>query len=412
MSPTENRPGSPAFPPAAGIHGCDSVVHRIDPLKDPNWDARLATWPAASFFHTSAWARVLHGTYGFGPAYFVLESRDGGMGRPTHDPSLHGSGDPCRVEPGNPSDKATEDGSPASRLLQPSPHFHALLPMMEANSWLTGRRGICLPFTDECAPLCDNSESFRCIHEAALAHATLRRWRYLEVRGGKAWFGDAPPSTSFWGHRLDLRLAEEALLTKIDSAGRRAVRKAEQSNLSIEFSQSVEAIRIFYRLHCLTRKRHGVPPQPFVFFANIQRHVLAQNHGWVVLARHGGIAVSGAVFFHSGTSALYKFGASDDRFQHLRGNNLVMWEAIRRYASEGFASLDLGRTSLNNDGLRRFKLSWGPTEYPIDYVRYDLPAGRWVTARDDSSGWYNRVFRILPILVSRLIGAALYRHVA
>ena len=36
-----------------------------------------------------------------------------------------------------------------------------LLPLMEVDSWLTGRRGISLPFTDECEPLYPDAESFK-----------------------------------------------------------------------------------------------------------------------------------------------------------------------------------------------------------------------------------------------------------
>jgi hypothetical protein len=335
-------------------------------LDDPCWDAGLATCPGATVFHGTAWARVLQDTYGYTPVYFSL-------------------GDP--------------------------EHRSALLPVMEVNSRLTGRRGVSLPFTDECAPLCQEAGSVSLLFREALAHAKVRAWKYLECRGGKAFFGDAPPSTSFYGHRLDLHAGEKALFAGIDSAGRRAVRKAEQNGLSVEFSQSPDAIREYYRLHCITRKRHGVPPQPFVFFANIQRHVLAQNYGWVVLARHGKVAVAAAVFLHSGTTALYKFGASDEAFQHLRGNNLVMWSAIKRHAAEGFATLSFGRTSLDNEGLRRFKLGWGTSEYPIDYLRYDLRTGRWANAGDNTSGWYSRVFRYLPLPLARLIGSVLYRHI-
>jgi len=42
--------------------------------------------------------------------------------------------------------------------------------------------------------------------------------------------------------------------------------------------------------------------------------------------RAGRNSVAGAIFFHSGGQAIYKFGASDETFQHFRGNNLVMWE--------------------------------------------------------------------------------------
>jgi hypothetical protein len=132
----------------------------------------------------------------------------------------------------------------------------------------------------------------------------------------------------------------------------------------------------------------------------------------VVLARHGQVPVAGAVFFHFGKTAIYKFGASDEAFQHLRANNLVMWEAIKRFARQGLAALDFGRTSLENDGLRKFKHGWGTQEHRIDYVRYDRQEGGFVTARDESSGWYNRVFQMLPVFLSRLIGAALYKHMA
>jgi hypothetical protein len=438
---TDTRPAALNVPPSAPVHADGYAVRQVNPLEFAQWDAALADCPSASFFHGAAWARVLHSTYGFAPLYFVVESGvrgrrfapdaldiRGGMGLQTHDPKAHGSGDPCHAAalPAQASNdplggRGSGTDEPRTQNAQPrtetppcgaTPRFSALRPLMEVKSWLTGRRGISLPFTDECAPLCPDAASFHLLHEAALACARARRWRYLEYRGGRSWLGDVPASKSFWGHRLDLRTGEKALFAKIDSAGQRAVRKAEQSGLTVEFSQSPEAIRVFYGLHCLTRKRLGVPPQPFVFFANIQRHIMAPNQGWIVLARQGPVPVAGAVFFHSGKTVVFRFGASDRVFQHLRGNNLVMWTAIRQYAQQGFEVLTFGRTALNNEGLRRFKLGWGTTEYPIEYLHYDVPAARWITATDFSSGWHTPVFRRLPIPISRLIGAVLYRHIA
>ena len=136
------------------------------------------------------------------------------------------------------------------------------------------------------------------------------------------------------------------------------------------------------------------------------------NLGWVVLARKGSIPVAGAVFFHSGKTAYYKFGASDETQQHLRGNNLVMWHAIQWLAQHNFETLDFGRTSLNNAGLRRFKLSWGTREGAIDYVKYDLRMRRFVTARDTSTGLQNHLFRRMPVSFLRFAGRLLYRHIA
>ena len=108
--------------------------------------------------------------------------------------------------------------------------------------------------------------------------------------------------------------------------------------------------------------------------------------------------------------ALYKYGASDEAFQHLRGNNLVMWEAIRWLRRLGVTTLHFGRTSLGNEGLRRFKLGWGVREEMIEYVKFDYKRNQFVQEADAAAGWHNRFFRIMPSCLSRLTGAMLYRY--
>lgn len=350
-----------AFPPP-GLS-----IRPVDPAADPRWDGRLASFPDASFFHTAAWARVLADTYGFKPVYFAL----------------------------------TEGET-----------LRALLPLFEVDSWLTGRRGVGLPFTDESGPLCPDDATFQQLQGAAMVHALERHWKSLEVRGGRAFFGLAPASTSFYGHVLDLQHPEAEIFARVDSSVRRAVRKAEQSGLTLSVSQDLSAVETFYALLCKTRQRHGLPAQPFRFFSQIHRHILSQNHGQIVLAHRGTTPVAGAVFFHFGGKVTYKFGASDEKLQHLRANNLVMWEAIRWHAERKFAQLDFGRTSLPNAGLRKFKLGWGTTERSVDYVKYDFKTHAFVTTKDAASGWHNHVFRHLPVALSRIAGVLLYPHIA
>ncbi len=162
-------------------------------------------------------------------------------------------------------------------------------------------------------------------------------------------------SVGFHGHVIELECGEDALFKRLDGAVRRGIRKSEDAGLRAEFSTSLEAVREYFALHCLTRRRHGPPPQPFRLFHNIARYVLAEGHGFVATARLGQKPLAASVFFHSSSEAIYKFGASDYAFQKLRPNNLVMWEAIKRCTANGFARLHLGRTSLANEGLRQFK---------------------------------------------------------
>jgi lipid II:glycine glycyltransferase (peptidoglycan interpeptide bridge formation enzyme) len=240
--------------------------------------------------------------------------------------------------------------------------------------------------------------------------ALERKWKYLEVRGGSTFELPATPAVVFYGHMLDLRGGTEELLTRFKSSARRAIRKAERSGLSVQVTRTREAILGFYRLHVQTRRRHGLPPQPESFFLNIYDEVIKPGLGFVVLASSGPRVVASAVFFHFGKKAVYKFGASDEKLREFRGNNLVMWEGIRFLAQNGAETLHFGRTSLENDGLRRFKLTWGTEEETIEYFKFDPVAEEWVIGRESASGFHNAVFGRLPSALNCLVGAIIYPH--
>jgi hypothetical protein len=332
----------------------------VNPLEHPDWDAPLTRRPDFSFFHGAAWTRVLVETYGFTPAWLAADQ--------------------------------------------------ALLPLMEVNSWLTGRRGIALPFTDDCAPLCETEQDFQRLFQSAVELGKSRGWQSIELRGGRNFLKAAPVSLAFHGHSLNLTVGEAQLFERLDSSVRRAIRKAEKDGVTVEVLQSEAAVHDFYVLQCQTRKRHGLPPQPLGFFLNIWRHILSQNQGAVVLASQGGEKIGGAVYFFLGGRAIYKYGASDFRRQHLRPNNLVMWEAMKWLARNGATTLHLGKTSLAHEGLRKFKLNLGAVEQRIEYVKFDLRSDRFVTETDGVAGWHNRVFATLPVCMSRVAGELLYKH--
>src|SRR6266480_1894865 len=89
-------------------HFASSIDLRIlDPLHDADWDRLVVSHPDGNFFHSAVWAKVLVQTYGHKPFYLAF-----------------------------------------FRQCQPV----ALVPIMEIKSPFTGRRGICLPFSDFCCP--------------------------------------------------------------------------------------------------------------------------------------------------------------------------------------------------------------------------------------------------------------------
>jgi hypothetical protein len=339
----------------------------VDPMDYPQWDSLVEAHPEASIFHGAGWARVLRETYGHSPVYI------------------------CRFE--------------GEQLVE-------LLPIMEVSSRWTGRRGVSLPFTDFCPALKAREHDGRRLYETAMEGGRQRGWEYLECRSCDDGWAGASPSMAFNGHVIDLTPGADDLFKRLDSAISRGVRKAEAAGLQTDFSGSPEAMKSFYALHCGTRRRHGLPPQPFRFFQSIQRHVLDAGRGFVATARLKDQPLAAGVFFCHGRQALYKFGASDYDFQQLRPNNLMMWAGIKRAAAMGFSTLHLGRTSLANDGLRRFKLALGAKEETVRYCRYDFSLGGFVAGVDRTEGWFNLVFARLPLPLLRLAGRILYPHLS
>jgi hypothetical protein len=338
----------------------------LDPVNDPGWDHVVALHRDAGCFYTSAWAKVLYQTYNHQPFYLQFSRR--------------------------------------RRLA-------ALVPLMEVRSLFTGRRGVCLPFSDTCEPLIFDPEAVGLVRDHLVRFAQERRWKHLEIRGGKFFQGAPGSATKFYGHTLDLRSGAEALISRFDGPVRRAIRKANKSGLTVEVSNTRKAMLDFYLLHIRTRRRHGLPPQPLPFFLNIAEEIMKADLGFVTLAKNRTVPVAAAVFFYSGEAALFKFGASDERSHELRGNNLVMWEGIKGLCKKGVRTLHFGRTSFDNDGLRRFKLGWDTKEETIDYFRLD-PSGRQCLppAQSQDSGLHKKVFGRLPLTFNRLAGSMIYPH--
>lgn len=285
---------------------------------------------------------------------------------------------------------------------------------MDVRSRITGRRGVGLPFTDSCPPLGENTQD---LWSRAITAGEKLGWGSLELRGLSRRGAEAQrnASATYHGHTLDLtRHADDAeLFNAFHSATRRGIRKAEKHGITVEHRTDAEAIELYYALHCRTRKKHGLPPQPFLFFRKIHEHILSAGHGFVTLGIHEGNPIAGAVYFTwNEKQALYKFGASDERHLSLRANNLVMWRSIQRLREAGYETLDFGRTSRGNEGLRRFKLGWGTEEHAIQYQRYDLRARQFVGdyGKENETGWHNAVFRLLPLPCLKLAGRVLYRH--
>ena len=341
------------------------TVSIVNPIEHPHWDDLLLPSEQATFFHTSAWARVLSESYGYKPLYFRI------------------------IEGGK---------------------LTGLVPVMEIDSFLTGKRSVSLPFTDFCPVLADSEFAFQSLLDTVRKHGRKSGWKSIEFRGGDEYFGTAPAFATHFAHTLELDQDEAKVFAAFKSSTRRNIRRALAEGVEVKFLDSREAVADFYRLNCVTRRDHGLPPQPLCFFEKIFEHIIAAHKGFVVLAFNQGRQIAGAVYLHFREEGIYKFGASDKRFQHLRANNLVMWEAIRWCCQNGIRTFSFGRTEPENEGLVQFKRGWGTKEDKVAYYKLDLNENAFLAKSNGARSSYP-VCRVLPIPVLRLAGRLMYRHV-
>ena len=342
-------------------------IELLNPLKYNGWNEKITEHKGYTFFHTSQWARLISKTYGYTPVFQVIKEQN---------------------------------------------EITGILPLMEVNSFITGKRGISLPFSDFSNPLVQDSDQFNKLLDSAKEHGKRSKWKYLEIKGAQDYLPAGTDSYVEYEHIIDFDSDEERLFSGFDSTTKRNIRKATKENVKVYQSQSLESVNLFYKLNSLTRQRHGLPPQPYSFFRNLYNIVIKDNLGTVFLAEYSDKVIAGAVYLHIGKKALYKYGASDMKYQNLRANNLVMWEAIKWYNSRGFTEFSFGKTEPDNEGLRRFKKGWSVRELESRTYKFDLQENRFLKFSTQTSGFHNKIFNKLPLSVLEAFGSLAYRHFA
>jgi lipid II:glycine glycyltransferase (peptidoglycan interpeptide bridge formation enzyme) len=337
----------------------------INPLDIQNWDEMILRFPEYSFFHSSSWTKVLQDTYNYKPYYFTIEKE--GM------------------------------------LL-------AVVPLMIVNSYFTGKRAVSLPFSDYCEPLISDNINFNMVFDEINRFNRKNSLKYLEIRGGKIFFPDVKESTFSYKHNLDLSIGEENLFKNLSSNTKRNIKKAIREDVTVDLSSSRSALEEFYQMNCATRKKHGLPPQPKKFFNNLFTYIISEEKGFIAIGKQNNLTVAGAIYLLIGKKVVYKFGASYMKYQNLRANNLVMWDAIKYSSNEGFESFCFGITEPGNEGLRKFKLGWGTKEDVSNTYKYDLVKNNFIPKDTKISGFHNKIFSNTPLPLLKIFSSISYRH--
>ncbi|MGA7521087.1 MAG: GNAT family N-acetyltransferase [Acidobacteriaceae bacterium] len=341
-------------------------VYELDPLSDARWPALVATHPSASVFHTRAWLSALQATYGYRPL--------------------------------------------ALTTCPPGAQLTDALVFCEVNSWLTGRRLVSLPFSDHCEPLLNDPAALKILLLHGRSAIEQGRYKRLEIRPHSAQGEEVrsfQPKGGAVLHRLNLTAPADQLFRSFHKdCIQRKIRRAERENLVYEEGSSEEQLNDFYRLMTMTRRRHGLPPQPLRWFRAL---IAAFGPDLKIrIARKDSAAVASIVTLSHRQTMVYKYGCSDASANKFGGTPMLFWQTIQEAKRNGQNELDMGRSDLDDPGLSVFKEHWGSVPAPLTYWRY--PAQESRTRPAWQKAWTNRVIAASPDQVLQLAGNVLYRH--
>ncbi|MCB2167364.1 MAG: GNAT family N-acetyltransferase [Deltaproteobacteria bacterium] len=340
-------------------------IQIIDPTTFPHWNRQIAAFQDATAFHTANWARVLVETYRYNPRYF------------------------CTFNNGQ---------------------LENVVPVLEIRSSLTGKRGVCLPFSDQVEPLVQDQAAFDILLDYIIGFGKKKGWQALAFHGCDQLLSHEPAYKSYVTSSLSIEESCKTLFKQLKSNTRRNIKKAQKANISTQILQSEKGIKAFYQLNCLTRRDHGLPPQPYLFFKRLHANFFLKEKGFVCLAFQNNIPIAGVLFLSFNRHAMYKYGASDKNHLKLRPNNMSMWEAIKHCNELGLQQIDLGRTDMEHEGLRRFKKSWNAVEGQLKYYRYDFQESAFTQKQERLKSSYG-FLKKMPLPLLRVFGCIMYRHV-
>jgi hypothetical protein len=333
-------------------------------LADQRWENFIKSNIEATIFHHPAWIQVLSDCYGFKPFIAVVCDNTG--------------------------------------------NIRAGVPMAGVGGWLTGHRWVSLPFSDYCNPLFDDPIWLTTLTDGLMQVSREKSVPDVELRWGFPPTEGILPVSQFVLHTLRLDRDIEKVSKEVHRTQYQNVKRAEREGIVIERGKGLEEMRIFYHLQCLTRRRHGLPVQPWKFFEQLYYQLLERGLGFILLAKQAERYLAGGVFLCMQQTLTYKYAASDDQEkQFIRSNHLLTWNAIQWGCNNGFKRFDFGRCDLEDAGLRTFKIRWGAEESILYYSYFFKPP------RQENPSFMplmQSVIRKSPLWVVTITGELLYKY--
>lgn len=353
----------------------NDIITTIDPIKDKRWDKFVEDHPFGWLYHLSGWKQIIEKSFSHIIGHYLV-------------------------------------------LIDKNNDFiKAGLPIYEVKSWITGNRLVSIPFATFCDPLISNRDEMRNIFEAVLNLSKEIGASHIEINTHESSplikDGRLDMMSYHQQHYLLLNAEPEQLKKSFHrSCVRQRIDRALKSNIVLKIGDSESDLQDFYRLYVITRKRFGLPPQPFIFIKNVWEIFSPSKAITLLLAKHNNKAIAGQILFKFKDRVSVEFSVSDESFREMSPSHFLFWEAIKLSYDEGYKIIDFGRTSPNNTGLMDFKRRWGTVMIDMPKFYYPKETRKEDVKKEDSMKYkiMQKICNKAPEFILPTIGRFCYRH--
>jgi len=283
-----------------------------------------------------------------------------------------------------------------------------ILPFVSLSSPLFGSFFVSLPYFNYGGLLADGDDvrdallttAVACAKEHGASHIELRHTTGPEL----AW----PRKDHKVSMRLDLPQRFDDLLKVFPPKLRSQIRRGEKEGMTTQIG-GLELLDDFYRVFSLNMRDLGTPVYGRQFFGEILGTF--SKDAKICCVRLGSKPVAAALVYGFRQTLEIPWASSDRRYARS-APNMLLYNAVLKYACEqGYRVFDFGRSS-KDSGTYRFKEQWGAKPLPL-YWYYWLPKGTQLPELNPQNPKYQLAIRIwqhLPVPLTQFVGPMIAKY--
>ena len=326
------------------------------------WDDFVLSCSEATFFHRSAWQRIIREVFRH-PTYFLYAEDDLGI--------------------------------------------RGVLPLAHVNSRLFGNALVGLPFAVYGGVAAVDAEAAMALENAAQDLAHKLDVDHLEFRNLTPRHADWPTQDLYVTFRKEILPDVDANMLAIPRKQRAMVRKGIKNGLVCTVDRNADR---FFRLFADNVHRHGTPAMPKRYFDALLT-IFGDDCEVLTVMGPDGQLLSSVLSFYFRDEVLPYYAGDDESARHLAANDFKYWELMRRACERGIKIFDYGR-SKEGTGPYSFKKNWGfePQRLHYEYCLYKHDTIPQNNPNNPKYKFFIAAWRRLPVGLANWLGPHIVRN--